>query len=134
MHDMIFVNLPVADIARSRTFFTDLGYSFNEDFCDGKALALVLGESQCAMLLETSWFATFHDAGTADATKQKECLVALSARSKDEVDTLVDKAVSLGATEGRTQDLGFMYGRSYDDLDGHTWEIIWMDQAGPQQG
>lgn len=133
MHDMIFVNLPIADVARSRKYFTDLGYSFNEDFCDGNALALILGENHFAMLLETEWFGTFHTVGTADATTAKECLIALSARSKEEVDTLVDKAVSLGGTAGRSQDLGFMYGRSYDDLDGHTWEIIWMDPAGPQE-
>lgn len=126
MHDMIFINLPVADITRSRQFFTDLGYTFNEDFCDGNALAMVLGPNQFAMLLQTDWFNTFHDRGVTDARVEKECLVALNLRSREAVDEFVDKAVELGGTNGKTQDYGFMYGRSYEDLDGHTWEINWM--------
>ena len=137
MHDMIFVNLPVADIKRSRKFFTELGYTFDENFCDGKALALVLGESQFAMLMQTDFFDGFHPAETADASKAKECIICLSAESRDAVDALVDRAIAAGGTAGDTEDHGFMYGRSYDDPDGHSWQIMWMDPAavgaGPEE-
>ncbi|MBD2760506.1 glyoxalase [Yimella sp. cx-573] len=134
MHRMIFVNLPVADLDRSRAFFTGLGYSFNEKFCDGNALALGLGENIFAMLLQTDFYATFHDKQTIDAREGSECLLCVSADSREQVDSLVDSAVAAGGREGRTQDHGFMYGRSYDDLDGHTWEIMWMDQQAADMG
>jgi predicted lactoylglutathione lyase len=134
MHAMIFVNLPVADIERSRKFFTDLGYTFNEKFCDGRALALVLGESKVAMLTQTDFFGSFHPVETADATKTKECVICLSADSRDAVDVLVDRAIAAGGTAGDTEDHGFMYGRSYDDLDGHSWQIFWMDPAAAAVG
>ena len=129
MHAMMFVNLPIADVARSRKFFGDLGYAFNEKFCDDKALALVLGENQFAMLLQREFFGSFHPVETADATKVKECVVCLTADSRDEVDALVDRAIAAGGTPGDTEDHGFMYGRSYDDPDGHSWQIFWMDPA-----
>ncbi|WP_134323863.1 VOC family protein [Cumulibacter soli] len=128
MHHMIFVNLPVADVERSREFFGKLGYSFNEEFCqEGVAASLALGENLFAMLLSRDHFATFHSGATAEPGTH-EVLTALSANSRGEVDQLVDAAVAAGATEGRTQEMGeFMYGRSYADLDGHIWEIMWMD-------
>ncbi|XVX18912.1 VOC family protein [Actinomycetota bacterium] len=136
-HQMIFVNLPVADLDRSREFFTTLGYAFNERFCDGNALSLEIGPNIHAMLLRRDFYDTFHGKETADATAVSGCLLALDAPSRDGVDKLVDAAVAAGATEGRTQDHGFMYGRSYDDLDGHTWEVIWMDpqaaEVGPEE-
>ncbi len=135
MHRMIFVNLPVADLNRSRTFFSGLGYSFNENFCDDNALALELGDNICAMLLRTDFYSTFHTKRTIDAREGSECLVCLSAESRDEVDVLVDKAIEAGGTPGRTEQHGdFMYGRSFDDPDGHTWEIMWMDPAVDEVG
>ncbi|HTQ20836.1 glyoxalase [Mycobacterium sp.] len=110
MHVTIFVNLPVADIERTRKFFTDLGYTFNETFCDDKALALVLGENQFAMLTQTDYFDSLHPVDTADASKVKECVVCLSVDSRDEVDVLVDRAIAAGGTAGDTEDHGFMYG------------------------
>lgn len=134
-HQMIFVNLPVADLARTRSFFEALDYEFNEHFCDENALALVLGENLFAMLLRRDFYETFHGKETADATKVSGCLVCLSADSREAVDSLAERAIAAGATAGRTEDHGFMYGRTYDDLDGHTWEIMWMDPAaaGPQE-
>ena len=129
MHNSIFVNLPIADLDRSRKFFTDLGYSFNEDFCDGNALALVLGDNIFAMLLQRDFFGTFHTAETADGAKVKECLIALNADTREGVDQLVDRAIAAGGPAGRTEVHGFMYGRTYEDPDGHTWEIMWMDPA-----
>ncbi len=128
MHTMIFVNLPIADVQRSRDFFTAIGYTINEQFSDENAVAVELGENIAAMLLKTEFFGTFHEATTA-APGVKECLIALSAESREQVDEVVSRAVAAGGTEGRSEDHGFMYGRAFDDLDGHCWEIMWMDPA-----
>jgi uncharacterized protein len=126
MHAMMFVHLPVSDVARSRTFFADLGYAFNEKFCDERTLAVTLGEHQSVMLTQTEFFDSFHPARTADAFTTKECVLGLSVDSRAAVDVLVDRAIAAGATAGDTDDHDFMYGRSYDDLDGHSWQIFWM--------
>lgn len=127
---MIFVNLPVADLDASKKFFTGLGYSINPQFSDENAASVVISDTIVAMLLTKPFYATFTDKEIVDATKSSEVLVALSAESREKVDELVDRALSLGGTStGKTQDLGFMYGRSFDDLDGHTWEVIWMDPS-----
>lgn len=133
LHDLIFVNLPVADLARSRAFFTELGYTFNDDFCDGSALCLELGPGLHAMLLRRDRFADFHDGRTA-RPGTVETLVCLSARSREQVDAVVDAAVAAGGRQVRTEDYGAMYGRSYADPDGHVWEIMWMDQEAVAQG
>ena len=130
---MIFVNLPVNDLDASKTFFTELGYTINPQFTDEKAASVVISDTIVAMLLTKPFYATFTEKEIADASKTSEVLVALSAESREKVDELVDKALASGATpSGRTQDLGFMYGRAFDDLDGHTWEVIWMDPAAVQ--
>lgn len=129
MHTTIFVNMPVADVARSRKFFSELGYPINEDFSGDTALTLVLGESQYAMLLQRNTFDALHPIETADAFVVKECVVCLGVDSRDAVDTLVDRAIAAGATVGDTDDEGHMYGRSYHDLDGHSWQIFWFQPA-----
>lgn len=127
VHQMIFVNLPVADPQRSREFFASLGYGFNEEMCNEGAVALELGPNHYGMLLQTEFFGQFHDAQVAQPG-QHEVLTCLSAESRVEVDDVVDRAVSAGGRKVRTQEYGdFMYGRSFADLDGHIWEIIWMD-------
>lgn len=126
-HEMIFVNLPVADIARSREFFAALGYRFDEKMCNGEALAVELGPQHYAMLLRHDFFAQFHGGRAADPD-QHEVLTCVSADSRTDVDDLVDRAVAAGGLDVRTeQGSDFMYGRSYADLDGHIWEIMWMD-------
>lgn len=128
-HPMIFVNLPVADIDASRKFFTAVGYGFDEKMCNGEALALELGPSLYAMLLRRDFFARFHTATTADPGHH-EVLTCLAAGSAEEVDRIVDAAVAAGGKDLRTEQEGeWMYGRSYTDLDGHIWEIMWMDVA-----
>ena len=135
MHKMIFVNLPVADLDRSRTFFESMDYSFNDNFCDGNALALVLGDSIVAMLLQRELYQSFvPQKEVADPRTSSGSIVCLSAEGRDEVDALVDKAMAAGATAGDTEDHGFMYGRSFYDLDGHAWEIMWMDPAAAEVG
>jgi uncharacterized protein len=136
-HQLIFVNLPVADLARSRAFFTQLGYPFNEDFCDGDALCLRLGPTIHVMLLRQDFFAGLHDRPAAPPGSV-ETLLCLSAESRESVDALVDRAVLAGGADVRREDHGFMYGRSYSDLDGHVWELMWMDpragEGGPHGG
>ena len=130
---MIFVNLPVNDLDASKKFFTELGYTINPQFSDEKAASVVISDTIVAMLLTKPFYATFTKKEIADATKSSEVLVALSAESREKVDELVDKALASGATpSGETQDHGFMYSRAFDDLDGHTWEVVWMDPAAVQ--
>lgn len=127
-HQMIFVNLPVADVERSKEFFASLGYGFNEEMCQaGTAAALEIGPNIFAMLLGRDFFGQFHTGRMAEPG-QHEVLTCLSAQSRADVDDLVDRAVAAGATEIRNeQSADFMYGRSFADLDSHIWEIMWMD-------
>ncbi|MER6334136.1 VOC family protein [Streptomyces sp. NPDC014983] len=129
---MIFVNLPVSDLDASKKFFTALGYSINPQFTNDDAASVVISDTIVAMLLTRPFYATFTKKEIADATTTSEVLVCLSAESREKVDELVDKALAAGGTEGPAQDHGFMYGRSFDDLDGHTWEVMWMDPAAIQ--
>ncbi|WP_329414119.1 VOC family protein [Streptomyces sp. NBC_00704] len=127
---MIFVNLPVNDLDASKKFFTELGYSINPQFSDDNAASVVISDTIVAMLLTRPFYSTFTKKEIADATTTSEVLIALSAPSREKVDELVDRALALGGSpSGETQDHGFMYGRSFDDLDGHTWEIVWMDPS-----
>ncbi len=127
MHAMMLVNMPVADVERSRRFFSDLGYAFNDQFSGDNSVTLVLGENQLAMLVQRDLFDSLHPVETADATKVKECVICLTVDSREAVDALVNRALAAGGTEGDVEDHGSMYGRSYNDLDGHSWQIFWMD-------
>ncbi|MEV8595533.1 VOC family protein [Streptomyces sp. NPDC052013] len=127
---MIFVNLPVNNLDASKKFFTELGYSINEQFSDETAASVVISDTIVAMLLTREKYASFTKKEIVDATKSSEVLIALSAESREKVDELIDKAIAAGGSpSGETQDYGFMYGRAFDDLDGHTWEVIWMDPS-----
>ena len=136
MATMIFVNLPVKDLQRSMNFFTQLGYTINQQFTNEKAAALVISDTIYAMLLTEPFFQGFIPGKEiADTTKTKEVLVCLSADSKEAVNNLVDKAITAGGNQFRApEDHGFMYSRSFEDLDGHVWEVVWMDPAAVQQG
>ena len=130
---MIFVNLAVDDLEASKKFFTELGYSINAQFSDETAASVVISDTIVAMLLTRQKYAQFTKKEIVDATKSSEVLLGLSAESREKVDELVEKAVAAGGSvTGETQDYGFMYGRAFDDLDGHTWEVIWMDPAAAQ--
>ena len=132
MHNQIFVNLPVGDLDRSVRFFTALGYTFNPTFTDENATCMILGENLFAMLLVEPYFRTFIEKDVSDAHRATEVLLAVPVGSREAVDALVDKARSGGAKEPRpARDLGFMYQRSYDDLDGHTWEVFHMSEMPP---
>jgi len=125
----IFVNLPVEDLQRSVSFFTAMGFEFNPQFTDENATCMVIGENIYAMLLVKSFFQTFIKKEIADATKTTEVLVALSTSSREEVDELVNKALAAGGTKANDPiDHGFMYSWSFQDPDGHIWELLYMDQ------
>ena len=130
MAQMIFVNLPVADLGRARAFYAALGWSFDERFCDGSGAMMGIGDSDTihAMLLTHDRFREFTSKAIADTRTSTEVLLAISRDSRDGVDALMEKALAAGAVESRpVQDYGFMYGRAFEDPDGHTWEVIWMD-------
>lgn len=130
----IFVNLPVKRLDRSIAFFKALGFDFNPQFTDETAACMVVSEDIFAMLLTEENFAGFTPKPIADATKTTEILTALSMDSKDEVNRIVDAALAAGATVASDpKEHGFMYIRSFNDLDGHIWEIFWMDPAHVQK-
>lgn len=131
---LIFVNLPVKDLPSSMKFFKELGYTFNEQFCDETAACLVISDTIHAMLLTYEKFQGFTPKTIVDATKATEVLICLSCESREEVDALVAKAVAAGgSTYNEPQDHGFMYAHGYQDLDGHIWEAMWMDPTAIQQ-
>jgi predicted lactoylglutathione lyase len=132
MPTTIFVNLPVKDLERSKQFFSKLGYSFNARFTDHNAACLVISDTICVMLLVEQSFKTFTSKPIVDATRGTEVLLALTAESREQVDQLVDKALAAGGTTcGNPMDHGFMYQRAFQDLDGHQWEILWLDPTAP---
>lgn len=128
MDTKIFVNLPVADLGASIAFFEALGFKANPQFTDETAACIVISDDIHAMLLTHPKFAEFTKKPIADATKTTEVLTCLSVPSREEVDRLADAALAAGGTPANEpMDLGFMFGRSFQDPDGHVWEIIWMD-------
>ncbi len=130
MTTQIFVNLPVKDLNRSKDFFTKLGYSFNAQFTDENAASMVISESIYVMLLTREFFKSFIPNEICDATKSTEVLVCLSFESRAEVDEIVAKAIAAGGTTYKEpQDHGFMYGHGFQDLDGHIWEVIFMEPS-----
>jgi len=131
MSTQIFVNLPVQDLQRSIDFFTALGYSFDPRFSDENATCLVIDEGHIyAMLLTHDFFKKFTKKQIADAKASTEAILALSAESREAVDELVDKALaSGGSASNEPDDQGFMYSRSFQDPDGHLWEVLSMDMS-----
>ena len=129
MATKIFINLPVRDLDKSMVFFTGLGFSFNPQFTDEKAGCMVISDSIFVMLLTEAYFQTFTKKTVSDAKTATEVLIALDADSKEAVQQLITKAESAGATiYSEAQDHGWMYQHSFEDLDGHQWELIYMDQ------
>lgn len=130
MHQQIFVNLAVNDLPKSKAFFERLGLTFNPQFTNDQGACLVLGENIFAMLLVKEFFKGFTGKPIADATQTTEALICLSCESRAEVDAIVAKALAAGGTAPRApQDHGFMYGHGFEDLDGHIWELAYMDMA-----
>ena len=127
MNSQIFLNLPVADLPKSREFFKSLGYTFNEQFCDDTAACVVISEHIYVMLLTHAKFREFTPRSICDTAKASEVLICLSCDSREEVETLVRKAVAAGgSTYADPKDYGFMFQHSFHDLDGHSWELVHM--------
>ncbi|GAA2061398.1 VOC family protein [Williamsia deligens] len=131
MSRMLFVNLPVADVAASRAFFTGLGFDVNETFSEETTVSVVLSDQATVMMLQTERFSSFLTmGGIADTSTGREALFAISADSREDADALADAALAAGGSHwDDPTDHGFMYGRSFRDLDGHAWEVVWMDPS-----
>jgi hypothetical protein len=131
----IFVNLPVKDLDKSMAFFKALGFKFNKQFTDATAACMVISDDIYAMLLTHAKFKQFTSKAIVDAKKSIQVLTALSMGSKAKVDKLMEKALAAGGREPRpVQDMGFMYLRQIEDLDGHVWELFWMNPKAVQKG
>ena len=129
----VFVNLAVRDVRRSMDFFSKLGFTFNSKFTDENAACMVLSNEGYVMLLREPFFRTFTKRELCDATRQSEALIALSCESKDEVNEMVKTALANGGKPAMDpQDHGFMYAWSFYDIDGHHWEVVWMDPSAVQ--
>jgi len=132
MANQIFVNLPVKNLARSVEFFAKLGYTFDAQFTDENATCMVVGENIFVMLLVESFFATFTRKPVSDAKQSTEAILALALASRAQVDEQVAQAVAGGGKASTAQDHGWMYQHGFEDLDGHLWEVFWMDPKGMQ--
>jgi hypothetical protein len=132
---MLFVSIPVTDLERSKAFFAKIGFSYNPSFTDETAACMLVGEQAFVMLLSHEAFAKFSHLPMADSTTHALALYCFSVSSRDEVDTVAAAALAAGGTEADgAEDHGFMYSRSFFDLDGHGWQVMWMDPAAAQQG
>jgi hypothetical protein len=135
MSRKIFVNLPVNDLKNSIEFFTKLDFTFNPQFTDETVTCIIVGENIFVMLLTRDKFKTFTPKAICDATTCTEVLVGLSCESRDHVNEMVRKAVAAGGSiYNEPQDHGFMYGHGFQDLDGHIWELIFMEPSAIPQG
>lgn len=132
MSTQIFVNLPVRDLAAAKAFYLALGYDINLNFSDDNAACIVISESIAVMLLVHPFFRTFTTKDICDTGTHTEAILCLSAGSRDEVDALIARVLAAGGGEPvPAQDHGFMYGRSFNDLDGHHWEVMHMPAPPP---
>jgi predicted lactoylglutathione lyase len=126
---MIFVNLPVEDLNRSKGFFAKLGYTYNPQFTDENAACMVISEEIFVMLLRKDFFKNFIKKEIADSSRVAESIVSLTMENRAEVDAMLDQALAAGARETISMDEGWMYQRGFADLDGHLWENFYMDMS-----
>lgn len=131
MAKQIFVNLPVRDLDKTIKFFTKLGFKFNPQFTDENATCMIIGENIFAMLLVEKFFKTFiPNKDISDARKNTETFLALSVENMAKVDDMIKKAIEAGGKEyGKADDYGWMYGRAFEDINGHLWNILYMDES-----
>jgi predicted lactoylglutathione lyase len=132
--EKIFVNLPIKDLKKSVDFFSKIGFEFNAQFTNENSTCMIISENIFVMLLEEDFFKTFTKKEISDATKSTEVILGLSAESREQVDELVNKALAAGGKASNEPiDHGFMYGWSFQDIDGHLWELFYMDESVIQQ-
>lgn len=128
MHKQIYINLAIDDMQKSQACFKSLGFTFNPKFTNDQGACMVIGDNIYAMLLTKDFFQGFTDKPLVDAAQANEVLIALSCESRAEVDGLIARALAAGATTPRPpQDHGFMYAHAFEDLDGHIWELVYME-------
>ncbi|MBB3111403.1 hypothetical protein FHS18_003471 [Paenibacillus phyllosphaerae] len=129
-----FINLPVKNLQQSMDFFSRIGFEFNMQFTDDNATSMIINEHTYVMLLVEPFFQTFTSKEVADAKRSTEVIVALAADSRAQVDEIADKAMAAGAQHSKDpQDHGFMYGRSFQDINGHLWEVFYMEDPASHQ-
>ena len=135
MSTKVFVNLPTADLERSKAFYTALGCDINPLFTDENAACIVWSDDVFFMVLTREYFGTFTDKQVVDAKSAAQVLVALSRDSREDVDDVLTKGLAAGGAEPRdAQDYGFMYSRDLEDPDGNVLEFLFMDPAAAEQG
>lgn len=133
MSTKVFINLPVKDLQKSIAFFTQLGFTFNPKFTDENATCMIVSENIYVMLLVEKFFQTFTKKTICDSKTSTEALIALSFESKEAVDQMMTKVLVAGGIEPKpATDQGFMYSRDFEDVDGHNWELFWMDPSAAQ--
>ncbi|MBC1370774.1 VOC family protein [Listeria booriae] len=127
---MLFVNIAVKDLDKSVEFFTALGFEFNPQFTNEKATSMILNENTFVMLLVEDFFQTFTKKAIAESATTTETILAISADTREEVDEIVEKALAAGGKVSNDKiDEGFMYGWSFQDVDDHLWEVVYMDPS-----
>ncbi|MBN8209087.1 VOC family protein [Bacillus sp. NTK071] len=132
--DQLFVNLPVKNLKETVDFFTKIGFEFNPQFTDDNATCMIINENTFVMLLVEEFFKTFTHKEITDATTNAEAIFAISANSREQVDEIVKKALEAGGKESTEPiDHGFMYGWSFQDINNHLWEVMYMDESRAQQ-
>lgn len=128
--ERIFINLPVKDLQNSIHFFSELGFEFNPQFTDENATCMIISETIFAMLLTEPFFQTFTKKEITDTSRNIEAITALQVNSRDKVDEIISSAVRAGGTSPQAPaEQGFMYGASFEDLDGHLWEVMYIDES-----
>ena len=131
----MFLNLPVKDLNKTIEFFTKLGFTFNPRFTDENATCMIVGKDIFVMLLAERFFKTFTKKEICDTARYTEAIIALTAESREKVDQMISKVIEAGGRESREpQDYGWMYGRGFQDIDGHLWEIFYMDETAMKKG
>jgi uncharacterized protein len=134
MPRLTFLNLPVKDLARTKEFFTSLGFSFNPQFTDDKSGCLIIQENASyVMLITHEFFNGFIPGRTIAPEGQTEMIYAITANSREEVDAMLEKVIAGGGKDYRKEDHGWMYNRAFTDLDGHIWEVAYMDMSAMPQ-
>jgi len=134
MATQVFISLAVRDLEKSIAFFTSLGYTFNPEMSSEQRTCMIVSDTIFIMLMEESFFQTFTTKKIIDARTSVECSICITLESKEAVNAMVEKALAAGATNPEPTDYGFMYQHSFDDLDGHHWEYLWIDPKGaPKQ-
>lgn len=128
---MLFPNIPVKDLKKTIDFFSRLDFSFDDRFASEDAACMIINDTASIMLLTEEFYLSFTTKQLADTSKTSEVILAISLESKDKVDEILSRAISMGATDGRTEDMDFMYTRSFLDPDGHIWEFFWMMNENP---